>query len=153
MQGLREPNVGPGSAQITRISGFVNLKTDGENATVFSGLSCDLKKKGLQGKIPQFSQDFDVISKKNNKKKRSSVFHILISQCHFDGPSEAHGHSARLPEANRPHDGPPDGTPKVHRSRGRWFPLPPSRRPWKDAVLPGRNDAEMGLANLFNASA
>ena len=70
MQGLREPYVGPGSAQTTRISGFVNLKTNGENASVFSGLLCDLKKKGLQGKMPQFSQDFDVISKKNYNKKK-----------------------------------------------------------------------------------
>ena len=36
MQGSREPNVGPGPAQILRIFGFVNSKTDGENATVQS---------------------------------------------------------------------------------------------------------------------
>ena len=53
-----------------------------------------------------FSQDFEVISK---KKERSSVFHILISQCHFGGPS------AGPPEANGPHDGP----------RGHCPPLPP----------------------------
>ena len=36
MQGRREPNVGPGPAQILRIPGFVNnSNTDGENATVF----------------------------------------------------------------------------------------------------------------------
>ena len=58
------------------------------------------KKKGPQGKMPPFSQDFDVISKKN-KNKRSSVFHILISQCHFDGPS------AGPPEAHGPPNGPP----------------------------------------------
>ena len=44
------------------------------------------KKKSLHEKMPQFYPDFDVISK--TKKK---VFHILISQCHFDGPSEANG--------------------------------------------------------------
>ena len=33
-----EPNVGPGPAQILRISGFVNSKTDGENAAVLSEL-------------------------------------------------------------------------------------------------------------------
>ena len=43
--GRRERNVGPGSAQILRISGFVNSKTDGENALVLSGFSCDLQKK------------------------------------------------------------------------------------------------------------
>ena len=37
-QGHREPNVGPGSAQILGISGFVNSKTDGENATSFLGV-------------------------------------------------------------------------------------------------------------------
>ena len=37
-QGRREPNVGPGPAQILRISGFVNSKTDGENAAVLSEL-------------------------------------------------------------------------------------------------------------------
>ena len=42
-QGRREPNVGPGPAQILRISGFVNSKTDGENA--------------------QFCPNYDVISK------------------------------------------------------------------------------------------
>ena len=41
----REPNVGPEPAQILRISGFVNSKTDRKNATVLSGFSCDLKKK------------------------------------------------------------------------------------------------------------
>ena len=73
-------------------------------------------KKGLQEKMPQFSQDFNVIK----KKKSSSVFHRLISQCHFDvpsagflkpsglmmGPSEAHG------------------PPKVHGPRDHCPPLP-----------------------------
>ena len=54
-------------------------KTDGKNATVLSEFWCDLQKK---------------------KKERSSVFHILISQCHFDKHSEASG----PPEANGPHD-------------------------------------------------
>ena len=67
--------------------------------------------------MPQFCPDFDVISK-----KRSSVFHILISQRHFDGPS------AGPPEANGPHDGPP----KVHEPRG-YCPSAPSRRPWLEA--------------------
>ena len=38
-------------------------------------------------KMAQFSPDFDVIPP---QKKRSSVFHKLICQCHFDGPYEAH---------------------------------------------------------------
>ena len=37
--------------------------------------------------MPQFSPDFDVTSKQN-KKKRSSIFHKLICQCHFNGPSD-----------------------------------------------------------------
>ena len=58
-QGRRAP-----PAQLLRISGFVNSKTD--------------------GKMLQFCTNFDVFS----KKKRYSFFHMLISQCHFDGPSE-----------------------------------------------------------------
>ena len=46
-QGRREPNVGPGPAQMWRNSGFVNSETDGDNAAVLSKLWCDLKKKGL----------------------------------------------------------------------------------------------------------
>ena len=74
--------------------------------------------------MPQFSQGFNVI------KKRSSVFRILISQCHFDGLSEAQGPSAAPPEANGPHAEPPDGPPKVHRPRGHCPPQAPlSHRP------------------------
>ena len=54
--------------------------------------------------MPQFSPDFDAISK---KKKRSFIFQILISQCHFDGPSEAHGPFSGTPEANGLRDAPP----------------------------------------------
>ena len=121
-QGHREPNVGPWPAQKLRIFGFVNSEADGKNVTVLSQFLCDLKKKrkGLQGNMSPFSQDFGVISKIKNK-KRSSVFHILISQCHFDGPSEAHGPSAGPPEANGPHDKPP----KVHEPWGHCPPAPP----------------------------
>ena len=76
-QGRRKPNVGPRSAQILRVSGFVNSKKDGENASVLSGFSCDfpLQKKGLQGKMPPFSQDFGVISeKKKSSRKNATVF-------------------------------------------------------------------------------
>ena len=45
MQGPREPNVGPGSAQILSIYGFVYFKTEEENATIFSGFWCYLKKR------------------------------------------------------------------------------------------------------------
>ena len=100
--------MGPGSAQILRISRFVNSKTYGEYATVLSGFDgIPPPKKGLHGKMPQFCLDYDLISK---TKKRSSVFHILISQCHFDGPSEAHAPSAGPLEGNGPHDRPP----KIH---------------------------------------
>ena len=60
-QGRREPNVGPGPAQIWRISGFVNSKTDGENAAVLSELGCDLQKKKRSTEI-----------RWSPKKKRSS---------------------------------------------------------------------------------
>ena len=36
IQGRREPNVGPGTAQIRRNCGFVKSKIDGENAAVWS---------------------------------------------------------------------------------------------------------------------
>ena len=76
---------------------------------------CELQNR--RGKCHKFSQDFHVISE---KKKRSSVFHILISQCHFDGPSEAHGPSAGPLEAS----GPLDGPPKIHGPRSHCLPLP-----------------------------
>ena len=50
--------------------------------------------------MPQLFPDFDVISKKNKKNERSSIFHTLISQCHFDWPTEALGprsHCSPLP--------------------------------------------------------
>ena len=96
-QGRREPNMGPGSAQILQISGFVKSKTNGQNATDLSGFWCDLQK------------------------KRSSVFHVLISQCHFDGPC------AGPPQANGPHDGPPwsPWAPKVNEPWGHCPPCPP----------------------------
>ena len=74
--------------------------------------------------MPQFSQDFDVISK---KKKKSSAFQMLIPEYHFDGPSEAHGPSAGPPETNRSLDEPPEahGPPKLHGSWGHCPPLPP----------------------------
>ena len=65
--------------------------------------------------MPPFSQDFDVIS----KKKKFSVFHMLICQCLFDGPSEAHWLSAGPPEAN--------GLLKVHGPKGN---SPPSAPPF-----------------------
>ena len=119
--GAPEPNVGPGSAQILSISGFVNSKTNGENATVLFGFGCDLQKKGLQGKMPQFFQDFDMIP----PQKRCLVFHILISQCHFDGPSKAHEPSAGPPEAKSPHDGPPEAQGPPDGPQGNCPPCPP----------------------------
>ena len=41
-QGRLEPKMGPGSAQILRISGFVQSKTAEENGTIFSGFLCGL---------------------------------------------------------------------------------------------------------------
>ena len=46
---------------------------------------------------------------------------MLISQCHFDGPS------AKPPEANGPHDGPPE----AHGPRGYCPPCPPLVGPGK----------------------
>ena len=63
-QGRREPNVGPRPAQILRISGFVNSKTDGENATVLSGFWCDLKKKRSRKNVTVFSRFWSDLKKK-----------------------------------------------------------------------------------------
>ena len=41
--GAPRANVGPGPPQIWRVSGFVNSKTDGENAAFLSELWCDLQ--------------------------------------------------------------------------------------------------------------
>ena len=70
-QGRREPNVGPGPAQMWRNCGFVKSKTDGENAAdgkkkVFSEISTV-----FQAKIKLFACDFDG---------------PFTSQCHLDGP-------------------------------------------------------------------
>ena len=76
--------------------------------------------------MPQVFPDFDVISEKKKKEKRPSIFHIVISQCHFDGPSEAYGLYAGPPEAREPHDRPPEAhkPPKVHGPRGHCPPAP-----------------------------
>ena len=72
--------VGPGPSQIWRISGFVKSKTDGENGAVWSEKRGDLqrKKKGLHRNSNGFSG--------SPKKKKVFRLHMLISQCHFDGP-------------------------------------------------------------------
>ena len=59
--------------------------------------------------MPPFSQDFDVISKK--EKKKVFGLHTLISQCHFDGPSAGPPWSQWAPGSLCP-------------------PASPSRRPW-----------------------
>ena len=52
-------------------------------------------------------------SPKKKRKKKVFRLHMLISQCHFDGPAEANG----LPE--------PHGPPKAHVPRGHCTSLPP----------------------------
>ena len=84
---------GPGQALIWQIFGFVKSKIDGENAVFWTKKWCDLQKK--------------------RKKKKVFRLHMLISQCHFDGPAEANG----LPEAH--------GPIKAHGPRGHCTPLPP----------------------------
>ena len=74
-----------------------------KKATVFSGFWSDLqnKKKVFKEKGHRFLR----ISKwSQKKKKRSSVFHMPISQCHLNGPS------AGPPEINGTHDGPPSSS-------------------------------------------
>ena len=44
-QGRREPTVGPGTAKILRISGFVQYKKSKENGTIFSEFSSDFQNK------------------------------------------------------------------------------------------------------------
>ena len=58
---------------------------------------------------------------------------MLISQCHFDGPSRAHGPSAGPAEANSLPEA--HGPPKVHGPRGHCTPLPPSRWPWLSTTI------------------
>ena len=66
--------------------------------------------------MPQFSSDFDVIS----KKQKSSIFHKLICQCHFHTPPEVQGPL----EAH--------GPPKLHGHQGHCLTsLPPFRWPWR----------------------
>ena len=80
-QGRREPRVGPGTAQILRISGFVQSKTNKENGTLFFGFSSDLQnKKRSSPKLKRFfcPKSGDLLT----EKKRSSVFH-------FDGSYKA----------------------------------------------------------------
>ena len=67
----------PGSAQILGISGFVNSKTDGEYTTSFVRILMSSPKKGLQPKMPQLSQDFDVIH--GFPHTHSSVSYVVIS--------------------------------------------------------------------------
>ena len=59
-QGRREPNEGPGSAQILGISGFVNSKTDGENATSFVKILKWSQKKNLPLGCPDLTQLLDM---------------------------------------------------------------------------------------------
>ena len=59
MRGRREPNVGPGPAQIWRISGFVNSKTDGKIPQFCPNCDMILKtKKDLQASHADFSVSF-----------------------------------------------------------------------------------------------
>ena len=48
--------------------------------------------------MPQFSPDFDVIS----KKKSSLMFYKLICQCHFHGPPKLHGPRGPFPPSRWP---------------------------------------------------
>ena len=72
LQVRQKPNVGPGPAQMSRNSGFVNSKTDGDNAAVLSKLWCDLKKKGLH-----FNGFFGRNQNLQNK-KRDKVFTDIL---------------------------------------------------------------------------
>ena len=102
-QGPREPRVGPGTAQISRISGFVQSKAGKENGTLFSGFSSDFRKKKVSTGIETvFLSKF----RWSPKKKGLRCF-IFISH----GPLQAHG------------------PPKIHGPRGHCPPCPPSRRP------------------------
>ena len=101
-QERREPNVGPGPAQIWRISGFVYSKTDGKTAAFLSELWCDLKKKvfpeiltveirwspkKIKKKVfTEILTVFSVEIRWSPKKKKVFRPHLLISQCYFDGP-------------------------------------------------------------------
>ena len=72
-QGRRGPNVGPGPAQIWRISGLVKSQTDGENAAVWSKMWCDLKKKRSSSKFEGFFRP-----KTSDLQKKVFELHMLI---------------------------------------------------------------------------
>ena len=120
MQRRREPNVGPGPAQIWRISGFVNSKTDGENAAFCPNY--DVISEKIRSS-PKFWRFFPVAIWWSQKKwtglqASRADFSSVISM----GPSRAHRPSAGPTEAN----GLPEahGPPKVYGPRGHCTPLP-----------------------------
>ena len=80
-QGRRKPRMGPGTAKILHIFGFVQSKRSKENGTIFSGFSSDLEKKGLCGEMAQFSPDFQVISKKECLRSTISIDAPYEAQC------------------------------------------------------------------------
>ena len=78
------PKVGPRRAQIWRNSGFVESKIDGENAAVWSEKWCDLQTKRKKA----FTKNLTVFPVEIRWSPKKKVFdlHMLIFQCHFDGP-------------------------------------------------------------------
>ena len=115
-QGRREPRMGPGTAQILRISGFVQSKTGKENGTLFSGFSSDLQnKKRSSPKLKRFfcPNSGDLQTEKKGLRCFISMGPIKpIGPSH--GPLQAHW------------------SPKDPWAPGSLSPLPPSRRPWSD---------------------
>ena len=124
--------MGPGPAQIWRISGFVNSKTDGENAAGLSELWCDLQKKKVftenltvflveirwSPKKKVFTENLAVFPVEIwcHQKKKFFKPHMLISQGHLDGPAET------------------NGFPDAHGPRGYCTPCPPLGGPeWEHA--------------------
>ena len=129
IQGRREPNVGPGLAQIWRISGFVNSKTDGENPALLSELWCDLQKKNNKV-FTKILAVFPVEIRWSTKKKVSGLhiwFFSVISMTLFWSPRAL----CWVPWSQRPHHGPPWSpwapslAPKVYGSRGHCLLCPP----------------------------
>ena len=97
------PRVGPGTAQILRISGFVHSKTGKENGTLFSRFPSDPPQKRSS---PKMKRGFSVQIQVNSQKKKGLRCFISMG---FIGPSH--------------------GPPKIHGPRGHCPPCPPSRRP------------------------
>ena len=104
-QGRREPNVGPGPAQICQISGFVKSKIYEKKAAVWSEKRCDLKKKKV------FTEIETVFPAKLRRSPKKKVFTVTKTNDlpEANGPPKHHGPRVIVPPAP-PRGGPGDSS-------------------------------------------